>query len=275
MPTKQYMLPPWMAYAQGEEPTGEYTAYLEQWQAWREGLSPEEREACDEWFPSPVVWKANQAEAALLRQGLLCLPVWQEGGTPRYTRRWALEAMGAGTMPQVIPFWGHTPAADGSMTKACFSQWWQSRFTLDGTGYCCMEQCMMAGKAMAFEDAESLRAIMAATDPKKIKALGRKVTPFDPGIWDRVKHTLIINGNYAKFTQHADLRRFLLATGDSLLVEASPYDRIWGIGIGPENPDVQRPDKWRGQNLLGFALMEVRDEIRRVYAHAGLCDDSL
>ena len=74
---------------------------------------------------------------------------------------------------------------------------------------------------------------------------------------------MILNGNYAKFTQNEALRQFLLSTGDSVLVEASPYDTIWGIGIDPENPNVQDPRQWRGQNLLGFALMEVRDEIRR------------
>ena len=132
---------------------------------------------------------------------------------------------------------------------------------------------MMAGKARAFADYYTLEKIMAEKEPKKIKALGRKVTPFDGKVWDEVKHTLILNGNYAKFTQNQELRRFLLATGDQVLVEASPYDTIWGVGLGPDDPRVQDPAQWRGQNLLGFALMEVRDEIRRVYANAHLCCD--
>lgn len=222
-------------------------------------------------FPSPLSWQRLSESGPMLRKGHLKLPLWQQDGKAKYDRQWATAAKKAGTLPPILPFWGHTPSKDGRLTNSCFSQWWQSDFFIDGVDYCCMEQRMMACKALAFQDLDTYRQIMAESDPRKIKALGRKVTPFDGGVWDEVKHTLIVNGNYAKFTQNEELRQFLLATGDSLLVEASPYDTIWGIGLGAENSEIHDPAQWRGDNLLGFALMEVRDEIRRVYANVDLC----
>ena len=121
---------------------------------------------------------------------------------------------------------------------------------------------MMAGKARLFDDEATLAAIMASDDPKVIKALGRQVQGFDEGAWNEIKYALIVAGNLCKFSQNTPLREFLLSTGDAILVEASPYDRIWGIGLAAEDPLATDPAQWRGQNLLGFALMEVRDQIR-------------
>ena len=167
-------------------------------------------------------------------------------------------------------FWGHHPSKDGQIGKSCFSQWWQADFWYGGQLYCCMEQCMMAGKAKAFGDETALEQIMRSKDPKEIKALGRTVRHFDEKVWNEVKYPLIVAGNYNKFTQNASLREFLLSTGNCILAEASPYDRIWGIGLSEDDPRAQDPAQWRGQNLLGFALMEVRDEIKRVYANEHL-----
>ena len=122
-----------------------------------------------------------------------------------------------------------------------------------------------------FEDEETARKILESDDPQKIKKLGRQVRNFDDQTWNEIKYSLVLNGNYNKFTHSDELRRFLLSTGDSVLVEASPYDCIWGIGLGADSDDAQDPRKWRGENLLGFALMEVRDEIRKVYANEALC----
>jgi ribA/ribD-fused uncharacterized protein len=190
--------------------------------------------------------------------------------TPRYSRELLLASP---TLPEFCFFWGHIPDERGIITQSCLSQWWKADFTYNNARYCCMEQCMMAGKAKLFRDRETEAQIMAADDPMVIKKLGRKVSPFDGSLWDKAKHSLILNGNYAKFTQNEELRRFLLSTGDRLLVEASPYDTVWGVGLGAEDPRLQDPAQWQGQNLLGFALMEVRDEIRRVYANEHLCMD--
>ena len=121
---------------------------------------------------------------------------------------------------------------------------------------------MMAGKARLFDEAETLDKIMASNDPQVIKKLGRQVRNFDETAWNEVKYALIAAGNLCKFSQNPALRDFLLSTGDAILVEASPYDTIWGIGLAAEDPRAKDPSQWRGQNLLGFALMEVRDEIR-------------
>lgn len=131
---------------------------------------------------------------------------------------------------------------------------------------------MMAGKAQLFGDEERRKEILACSDPKQIKALGRKVRGFDQVVWDKFKYAIVLNGNWCKFSQNRELREFLLSTGDSVLVEASPYDRIWGIQLSADTPEAQNPFRWRGENLLGFALMEVRDELLRVTKNEMLCD---
>lgn len=131
---------------------------------------------------------------------------------------------------------------------------------------------MMAGKAELFGDQEIREQILNCSDPRQIKALGRKVRGFDQKVWDRFKYPIVLSGNWCKFSQNRKLREFLLSTGDSVLAEASPYDAIWGIRLAAGSPEAQDPMKWRGQNLLGFALMEVRDELRRVTQNEMLCD---
>ena len=105
-----------------------------------------------------------------------------------------------------------------------------------------------------------------------IKALGRKVEGFEQSVWDKYKYSIVLNGNYAKFIQNQDQLDFLLSTGDKVLVEASPYDTIWGIGMQETDPQVHNPFLWKGENLLGFALMEVRNELRRVLKSWHLID---
>ena len=130
---------------------------------------------------------------------------------------------------------------------------------------------MMANKAELFEDTEIRRQILQCRDPKRMKALGRKVKNFEEAVWDEAKYPIVLNGNYLKFTQNPGLRKFLISTGESVIVEASPFDAVWGIHMGQEEEDILNPLKWRGENLLGFALMEVRDEIRRVWNNADMC----
>lgn len=155
-------------------------------------------------------------------------------------------------------FWKATPSPDGRVTDACFSQWWPGDFTVDGVAYTNAEQWMMAGKARLFGDAETLGEILAARAPAAIKALGRKVRGFDEDVWKRARLDLVTEGNVAKFTQDAALGAHLVGTGDAVLVEASPLDRVWGIGLAAEHPDAADPRRWRGLNLLGFALMRAR-----------------
>ena len=105
---------------------------------------------------------------------------------------------------------------------------------------------------------------MQSADPSEIKQLGRMVKGFDEDVWERFRVPIALTGNYYKFSQLKELRSYLLGTGDSLLAEASPYDDIWGIGLDQAHAAGVDVTGWRGQNLLGFALMEVREEIRRL-----------
>ena len=142
-----------------------------------------------------------------------------------------------------------------------FSQWYRCSFTVDGQTFNCAEQFMMHGKAKLFGDAEMAQKILAADHPKQHKALGRKVRNFDDVAWRGAREAIVAAGSRAKFTQNAELRALLVGTAGTTLVEASPYDRIWGIGLAATDPRAQDPAKWRGQNLLGKILTALRDEL--------------
>jgi ribA/ribD-fused uncharacterized protein len=167
----------------------------------------------------------------------------------------------AGEPLEILAFWGHRPEPDGSAGPGCLSQWWPSPFTVDGVHYATAEHWMMAGKARLFDDAEAVAAVLTATSPGAAKAVGRRVRGFDERRWRQARYDIVVAGNLAKFSQHPELAHFLRRTGAKVLVEASPYDRIWGIGLAPSHEDVPRPTRWRGLNLLGFALMDVRDRL--------------
>ncbi|MGC9670154.1 NADAR family protein [Planosporangium sp. 12N6] len=166
-----------------------------------------------------------------------------------------------GELPELLFFWGHRPAARGGVGKSCLSQWYPASFDVDGTTYPTAEHYMMAAKARLFGDAAAAEAVLAAPTPDRAKSVGRRVRRFDERTWAAHRYDVVVAGNLAKFQQHPPLLRFLLATGSRVLVEASPDDRIWGIGLSAEAPDAQSPARWRGQNLLGFALMEVRAKL--------------
>lgn len=172
------------------------------------------------------------------------------------------EACSRGEHFKYMFFWGHTPPADGHINEACFSQWWMCPFSVDGIEYSCAEQFMMAEKARMFKDTEMLGQIMETRVPKEMKAYGRAVRNFDPKVWDASCYAVVRKGNMAKFSQNPELWEVLKATGNRILVEASPRDRIWGIGMGKSNPEAENPFQWKGTNLLGFALTEVRDLLR-------------
>lgn len=141
-----------------------------------------------------------------------------------------------------------------------FSQWHRCRFTVDGVEYCSAEQYMMHQKALLFGDGEIAEQIMQATHPRVQKALGRKVRNFDADRWTAVCRDIVYRGNYAKFSQNEDKKAALLATTGTL-VEASPYDRIWGIGLGADDPRRLDPKTWKGTNWLGEVLTKVRDDL--------------
>jgi ribA/ribD-fused uncharacterized protein len=173
--------------------------------------------------------------------------------------------------PEIMLFYGH--AVTDQITESCLSQWYPCEFEEDGITYTSTEQYMMAEKAKLFGDEKIRREILNTVDPKKCKALGRKVKNFDKAVWDKNKEKIVRHGNAEKFMQNRELRNFLLSTGDKVLAEASPVDRIWGIGLGKNNPDALDPEKWRGQNLLGFALMNARNDIAFIDMHGEFDED--
>ena len=278
---REILPPPWMALPEIEWGSmhwrmGIGEAYARKWGAWYRQLVEEEKREYLRLFPEPLSWRgfiSGEPECEFVHEGDLYVTLWRKNGRPKYTRGKIINTYQTGKMPEFCMFWKHHPAEDGKISNGCFSQWWESRFLHDGECFCCMEQCMMLGKAKLFQDKEIQEKIRGCTDQQEIKALGRAVRGVDEKLWDSVKYALILTGNYNKFAQNAELRRYLLSTEDRILVEASPYDRIWGIGLSADDPRAHNPEQWQGSNLLGFALMEVRDEIRRVYANEALCCD--
>ncbi|MFH8790605.1 NADAR family protein [Streptomyces roseoverticillatus] len=193
-----------------------------------------------------------------------------ERHTGRYQRRQAdgprsvaelVAAVARGERFKYVSFWGHQPQRDGRIGASCFSQWWPSPFTVDGTVYATAEHWMMAGKARLFGDAEAEAEAIAASHPKQAKDAGRMVRGFDEETWRRHRFGLVVEGSFHKFTQDATLSSYLLGTGHRVLVEASPLDRVWGIGLAADDERAGDPARWQGDNLLGFALMEARQRL--------------
>ena len=166
-----------------------------------------------------------------------------------------------GKAHEYLLFWGHRSPASGVVTKSCFSQWFDAPFESGGHRYRTAEHFMMAHKAALFGDLQIRDEVLAADDPGKAKALGRQVRNFEEDIWIRHRWDIVVQANLLKFGQNDGLLRFLLGTGRKVLVEASPLDRIWGIGLSAQVPEATDPRKWNGLNLLGFALMEVRERL--------------
>ncbi len=158
-------------------------------------------------------------------------------------------------------FWGHRKNPNGLTTKSCFSQWWEQDFVVEDHLYRTAEHWMMAQKARLFQDQKALESILKAITPGEAKKLGRQVRGFDATIWNTHKFDIVVQGNRHKFSQAPDLKDFLLNTKDRILVEASPHDKIWGIGLAAQAEGIENPYNWKGENLLGFALMQVRDQL--------------
>ena len=172
-----------------------------------------------------------------------------------------IAAIDQGLAPQYLYFWGHRQKVEGKPDKSCFSQWFEAGFKEQRLHYPSAEHYMMAGKARLFDDQATLEKILAARTPAEAKKLGREVAGYDEAAWVAERSAIVEQANLLKFEQHPGLRTFLLSTDGQVLVEASPVDRIWGIGLDAKAPQAPDPRQWQGLNLLGYALMRVRERL--------------
>lgn len=179
-------------------------------------------------------------------------------------RQELIQQISAGRDFKFLFFWGHKKPPDGSVNHSCLSQWYEAGFEQDGNYYPTAEHYMMAAKARLFGDVAIEQKIMQCDHPNEAKKLGRLVSGFNTEQWNQSRFDIVVAANIAKFAQNPPLKHYLLDTGSRVLVEASPRDRIWGIGMGKNNPDAGIPKNWRGLNLLGFALMVVRAQLSTV-----------
>ncbi|WP_196894218.1 NADAR family protein [Aureivirga marina] len=181
----------------------------------------------------------------------------------KYDLNWLLEKEDSEENIKYLFFWGHSKKKnDTSVGKFCLSQWYQVEFTVENVTFNSTEHWMMAEKAKLFKDKENYQKIISCKSPAEAKKLGQKVRNFDEKLWKKHRYEIVKQGNYHKFSQHEDLKNYLLNTKNRVIVEASPVDRIWGIGLSVDSPIIAKPSNWRGLNLLGFALMEVREMLQ-------------
>lgn len=182
----------------------------------------------------------------------------------KYSKSSIIASHQAGKKMKFLFFWGHQKSKSGAITSSCFSQWWTQNFKVDGVNYPTAEHYMMAEKARLFNDKDAEQRILNAKSPGEAKKTGREVLGFDQETWEKNRFDIVVKGNYHKFNQNQELKTFLLNTKQRVLVEASPVDRIWGIGLSQDHEFAKIPVKWKGLNLLGFALMEVREMLQKL-----------
>ena len=176
-----------------------------------------------------------------------------------YSLEWLISKFDNGETLKFLFFWGHSNTLNQQVGKFCFSQWYELPFKVDGIIYKTAEHWMMANKALLFDDLQTYHKIIAVNSPAEAKELGRQVLGFDEMVWGGARYDIVVKGNIHKFNQHPLFAEFLINTKERVLVEASPIDKIWGIGLSKDAEQIDNPYFWSGLNLLGFALMEARD----------------
>jgi ribA/ribD-fused uncharacterized protein len=172
-----------------------------------------------------------------------------------------VNAVKKGQQYDYLFFWGDTTPQNGTINKTCLSQWYAQGFDYKGEYFATAEHWMMAAKARLFGDEINRKAILAIDSPREAKLLGRQVKGFVATQWEKAAFDIVYKGNLIKFSQNEAVSQFLRSTGNTIIVEASPHDRIWGIGMDEHNPKAINPLQWDGTNLLGLALMKVRSQL--------------
>ena len=181
----------------------------------------------------------------------------------KYNLDWLVENFEIKNNLKFLFFWGNQKDRNGAITSSCFSQWFNSPFIVEEITYKTSEHYMMAQKALLFNDQETYSKIILSKSPGQAKDLGREIKNFEQVLWEKRRFEIVVEGNIYKFSQNEELKNFLLNTKERILVEASPVDKIWGIGLSAESENAKNPLLWEGLNLLGFALMETRDILNK------------
>lgn len=162
-------------------------------------------------------------------------------------------------------FWSHRNNKNNNIIgKECLSNWYPSNFvdSEKNRSYVNMEQSMMCGKADLFEPS-MVEVILNTKNPSDIKKKGREIKNFNDKVWNEKCRDIVTKGCYLKFSQNPQLKNYLLSTGNRLIVEASPYDKIWGIGLTAVNAKNVKMDLWPGKNYLGECLMKAREMVEK------------
>ena len=228
-------------------------------------LSSNDKEEYKKLFEEPIIFKG------FYDSNLITNNIFLNNKKQKYSLDKLQKDFNKGKKIDFLFFYGHT-SDKKEITKSSLSQWYIKDFKENDLTFNCMEKYMMYNKALLFDDKDIAQEILKNNQPKAIKELGRKVKNFNDGIWDKMKYKIVFKGNYYKFSQNTELRTFLLNTKNKVLAEASPYDKVWGIKMKYDDENIENPFCWKGENLLGFALMEARDEIKRVYKNYDIID---
>lgn len=182
----------------------------------------------------------------------------------RYHLSWLTEKFDKGETESLnyIFFWGHINKASRPVGEFVLSQWYPAPFAVSGIVYKTSAHWMMGRKALLFGDRDTFKKILNADRPEDVRALSQNIKGFDELKWIEWRYEIVKEGNFHKFNQHKKLRAYLLNTMDAVLVETNPVDEVWGIGLTPDSKFLKNPYAWNGLNLLGFALMEVREYLK-------------
>lgn len=180
----------------------------------------------------------------------------------RYHLTWLTDKFDKGQCPDVVFFWSHINRKSTSYGEFMLSQWYPAPFSVNEIVYKSSGQWMMARKALLFGDRKAFKRIIDTDRPEEVRALSRNIDHFDETIWSECKYDIVKEGNFHKFNQSKRLRTYLLNTGEAVLAEANPFDNVWGIGLSHDSKNANDPYAWKGLNLLGFALMEIREYLR-------------
>lgn len=181
----------------------------------------------------------------------------------KYDVSWLKHQYDNGVRPSFL-FFNVKSGEAASSKHAILSQWHPSPFVVAGDRYAHAAHWMMVQKARLFDDHQAVSDLLAGRDDSDIVKRGRNIEGFDQHRWDKVKYDIVLQGNLHKFSQHKTLQVYISSTHPMVLTEASPEDPVWGIGMHEKAPDASNPHRWNGLNLLGFALMEVRDILANV-----------